>query len=78
MLHGGAVPLVNVVLLGDRKSRDDMDEPPKQHGDLTSKTDVVHRGYGLDLKNTSKSTEIGGDWVLDHVRQALMISPSRT
>lgn len=29
MLCGGAVPLVEVVLLSDRNGRDDMDEPPE-------------------------------------------------
>lgn len=69
MLLGGAVPLVKVVLLGDRDSRYDVNEPPKQHGDLVRKTDVVHHSHRLSSQAHSRSTEMGEDGGLDHVHQ---------
>ena len=50
MLRRRAVPLVEVVLLGNGNGRDDMNEPPEQHGDLACETDVVHRSYGLYIR----------------------------
>ena len=50
MLRRRAVPLVEVVLLGNGNSGDDMDEPPKKYGDLACETDVVHRRYRLSCE----------------------------
>ena len=57
MLRRRAVPLVEVVLLGNGNGRDDVDEPSEQYGDLAWETDVVHRRHGLSCQTHSSRLE---------------------
>ena len=65
MLRRRAAPLVKMVLLDNGNGRDDMYEPPEQHGDLVCETDVVHRSYELSCQthSTRLGGGVGGPWV---------------